>query len=228
MGNSGVWLGPPPTPLCLLIFPRRSSCIVSGLVLDLSQSLYQHDCHSHLSVPPVTPRSCEVPRAESFTEDLGKASSGGARCHWTVRMIARAAHRTCPGLLELSPSPCRPSGEGRGKKGWQGANVVAESPRRCPAGSETVFHCRGRSVGTSRPEGAPCSDSQKNAVPAGSAGQNSVYPAGRPARRDPRGCLRREREPALRALSSCVLRHTTHTPCALSAFEEEETEAEKD
>ena len=101
MGNSGVWLGPPPTPLCLLIFPRRSSCIVSGLVLDLSQSLYQHDYHSHLSVPPVTPRSCEVPRAESFTEDLGKASSGGARCHWTVRMIARAAHRTCPGL----PSP---------------------------------------------------------------------------------------------------------------------------
>ena len=132
------------------------------------------------------------------------------------------------GRLELSPSPCRPSGEGRGKKGWQGANVVAESPRRCPAGSETVFHCRGRSVGTSRPEGAPCSDSQKNAVPAGSAGQNSVYPAGRPARRDPRGCLRREREPALRALSSCVLRHTTHPPCALSAFEEEETEAEKD
>ena len=32
----------------------------------------------------------------------------------------------------------------------------------------------------------------------------------------------------LRPLSSCVLRHTTHTPCALSAFEEEETEAEKD
>ena len=107
--------------------------------------------------------------------------------------------------LELSPSPCRPAGEGRGKKGWQGANVVAESPRRCPAGSGTVFHCRGRSVGTSRQEGAPCSDSQKNAVPAGSAGQNPVYPAGRRARRDPRGCLRREREPALRALSSCVL-----------------------
>ena len=108
------------------------------------------------------------------------------------------------------------------------SGVPHPSPRGCPAGSETVFHCRGRSVGTSRPEGAPCSDSQKNAVPAGSAGQNSVYPAGRPARRDPRGCLRREREPALRALSSCVLRHTTHTPCALSAFEEEETEAEKD
>ena len=114
------------------------------------------------------------------------------------------------GRLELSPSPCRPTGEGRGKRGCQGANVVAESPRCCPAGSGTVLHCGGRSVGTSRPEGAPCSGSQKSAVPAGSAGQNPVHPAGRRARRDPRGCLRREREPALRALSSCVLRHT-HT-----------------
>lgn len=82
------------------------------------------------------------------------------------------------GRLELSPSPCRPTGEGRGKRGWQGANVVAESPRRCPAGSGTVLHCGGRSVGTSRPEGAPCSGSQKSAVPAGSAGQTRSIPRG--------------------------------------------------
>ena len=117
-------------------------------MLDLSQSLYQHDGHSHLSVPPVTPRSCEVPRAESFTEDLGKASSGGARRHWTVRMIARAAHRTCPGLPSPSlsvhlPSYCRlhssrKSGQPLAPFGSGGLVPVSQ-----------VSHCQGQS---------PCAD----------------------------------------------------------------------
>lgn len=45
------------------------------------------------------------------------------------------------GRLELYPSHCRPVGEGRGKKGWQGAKVVAEYPTSLPRRLRTALHC---------------------------------------------------------------------------------------
>lgn len=177
----------------------------------------------------------ETPGGRRSRRKAGAPPLGTNRGRW-VHSSSKWAGPSCgpdvrswtTGDLSSPLAAADPQARGEGRRDGRGANVVAGSPRRCPAGSGTVFHCGGRSVGTSRPEGAPCTDSQKNVVPAGSAGQNPVHPAGRHAKRDPRGCLRREREPALRGLSSCVLRHTTHTPCALSAFQEEETEAEKD
>ena len=131
------------------------------------------------------------------------------------------------GRLELYPSHCRPVGEGRGKKGWQGAKVVAEYPTSLPLRLPDCLALWGRSAGASRPAGAPFSDSQKSAIPAvsrpgaSSARQSRVHRAGHWARRNPRDRLRRERDPALRALNSCVLTHThtqTPPPCALSAL----------